>query len=104
MTTRSWIGGFNGNDIYAGANWSPAGTPAIGDTLNMRSGIASMSGGNLFGDTLSINTDTSSAQPYSATVDLSGNAALSALVSHTAPVQQQVTFNVVGKATLHLQE
>jgi hypothetical protein len=53
---------------------------------------------------LAIDADTAAAQPYAATINLSGGAELSALVAHTALVQQQVTFNVVGQATLNLQE
>lgn len=104
MTARSWIGDNSGNSLYTAANWSPAGVPAPGDMLSMENGGASMDGGNLAGDVLTITADTSAAQPYSATVNLSGHANLSALVSHTALVEQDVTFNVVGRATLNLQE
>jgi hypothetical protein len=103
MVTRSWIGGFSNDSLYTAADWSPAGTPAPGDALRMGNGTASLDGGNLAGDMLAIDADASPAQPYTATVNLSGGAELSALVSHTALVQQQVMFNVAGQTTLNLQ-
>ncbi len=104
MTTRSWIGGHMGNDMYAASNWSPAGVPGSGDTLSMASGVATMNGGNLAGDTLAIGASASSNVPYSATVNLAGKAVLSALVSNAAGTRQQVTFNAAGMATLDLKE
>ncbi|HJS83977.1 MAG TPA: hypothetical protein VJ779_00775 [Acetobacteraceae bacterium] len=104
MTARSWIGGNSNDSLYTAADWSPAGTLAPGDTLSMASGVASLDGGNLAGDTLTIPANASAFQPYSATVNLSGHATLSALVSHTALVEQEAIFNVVGRATLHVRE
>ncbi len=104
MATRSWIGGFAGNNIYANANWTPAGTPKPGDTLTMAHGTANMNGGDLAGDTLVIGAGTGSTQPSSATVNLSGGAVLSAVVSNTVAAPQQVTVHVASSATLNLQE
>ncbi|MBV8614015.1 MAG: hypothetical protein JOY66_09630 [Acetobacteraceae bacterium] len=103
MTTRSWIGGFSNDSLSTADDWSPAGAPAPGDALVMGNGTASLDGGDLAGDTLAIDADTSAAEPYAATINLSGGAELSALVSHTALVEQQATFNVDGQATLNLQ-
>jgi hypothetical protein len=38
MTARTWIGGTNGNNAMKAANWSPAGVPQHGDTLNASTG------------------------------------------------------------------
>jgi len=103
MVTRSWIGDSSNDSLYTPADWSPAGTPAPGDALRMENGTASLESGNLSGDLLAIDADASAAQPYAATINLSGGAELSALVSHTVLVQQQATFNVAGEATLNLQ-
>jgi hypothetical protein len=53
MTNRTWVGG--GNDNASNPNdWSPAGTPQLGDALSMAQGVMNVSGDSLAGDTLSI--------------------------------------------------
>ncbi len=103
MSTRSWIGG-GADNIYAPADWSPAGRPQPGDSLFMVSGVANMRGGNLAGDTLTIGEQTSYTSPPPATINLSHHASLSAVVADTAYTEQQVNFNVSGTATLNLEE
>ncbi len=102
-TIRNWIGG-GPNDLYAAADWSPVGVPQAGDTLYLVTGTASLTHGNLSGDTLMIGAQTSYTSPPPAIVDLSGGAKLSASVSEAPFTEQSVVFNVSGAATLHLSE
>ena len=101
-TIRNWVGG-GPNDLYAPADWSPAGGPQAGDTLYLVSGTARLTRGNLSGDTLMIGAQTSYTSPPPAIVDLSG-AQLAAYVNEVPFTQQSVVFNVSGAATLHLFE
>jgi hypothetical protein len=101
MTTRIWVGGGT-NNIYASADWSPAGRPQAGDTLWLYSGTADMAGGNLSGDTLNVGSQTSYSTPGAVTVNLSNGATLSAIASTAAFVQQSIVFNASGYDTLHL--
>lgn len=54
MTDRTWVGGDHNGSVYDPDNWSPAGRPQPGDTLNIVDGSASVRGGNVAGDALSL--------------------------------------------------
>jgi hypothetical protein len=96
MTTRTWVGGSAGNDGMNAANWSPAGAPQHGDTLNMVTGTLALKGSNLAGDPLHLTTDVGTGP---ITLDLNGDrAALEATGS--ANFGDELTINVAGHDSL----
>ena len=87
MTSRTWVGGHNGNDAGSADNWSPTGAPQLGDNLTLNlpgNGASATINGTLFpGEPLTINVagkdylNTSSGfQEQSATVNLASYAHL----------------------------
>jgi hypothetical protein len=74
MTTRTWIGGNDGNAAASAANWSPTGAPQPGDDLTIATGTIEI-GGRLKGDTLHLTDQALNDGPV--TLDLDGNARVS---------------------------
>lgn len=49
MANKTWIGGFNGDDIFTAQDWSPAGVPSAGDSLTLEFGSATLRNATLPG-------------------------------------------------------
>lgn len=69
---RTWLGGIDQNANTA-ANWSPTGVPQPGDVLTMNGGLMNISGNDLTGDTLNIETN-NTVNPAAVTLNLSNGA------------------------------
>ncbi|PPQ29173.1 hypothetical protein CCS01_22555 [Rhodopila globiformis] len=91
IPTRLWVGG-GGNAAGNPANWSPAGVPQPGDTLQIAGGkTINVMGNDLAGDTLTV-TGTGSAGPR-VTINASHKAQLN-LQDYNAPVTLNVSDTV----------
>lgn len=101
MATRTWIGGGR-NNVFSAKDWSPAGVPVAGDTLEMSNGTANMYGGDLTGATFLFGY-----APYETSTNPVLNVFSGARVTLTegfgsAPFSTTPTVNVYGHDTVNL--
>ena len=104
MTDRTWIGVSNNNSVYAAVNWSVAGVPVPGDQLFLLQGTATMKGGDLSGDAITMGTTnrlppmTPAPAFLSPVLNVSGGATMKVAVGGDffTPTDNRSIINVAG--------
>lgn len=92
MTARTWVGGNDDNNALAAANWSPAGTPQMGDDLTVVTGTLNIANTNLAKNVLNLQDATEGGGPV--VLNLNGNARVG--VAGSLFFGDNPTFNVTG--------